>query len=75
MSIDVAAFGTTVTFQRQDGRVKTYRIVGEDEADPSSGTVSHSSPIVRLMMGRPLVETVGIGQQEVEIVAITIDQP
>ena len=30
----VVAFGSTVTFSRDDGRMQTYRIVGEDEADP-----------------------------------------
>jgi len=74
-SNEVVAFGTTVTFQRNDGRVQTYRIVGEDEADPSSGTVSHSSPLMRSMMGKSVGETVGTGQQEIEIVAIAIDQP
>ena len=33
VSNDVVAFGSTVTFEREDGRVQTYRIVGEDEAD------------------------------------------
>ena len=74
-SNEVVAFGTTVTFQRNDGRVQTYRIVGEDEADPSSGTVSHSSPLMRSMMGKSVGETVGTGQQEIEIVAIAIGQP
>jgi len=32
------AFGSTVTFSRDDGRVQTYRIVGEDEADPKAGS-------------------------------------
>ena len=29
-------FGSTVTIEREDGRKHTYRIVGEDEAEPSS---------------------------------------
>src|SRR6202035_3061110 len=33
-STDTVAFGSTVTFRRDDGRVQKYRIVGEDEADP-----------------------------------------
>jgi transcription elongation GreA/GreB family factor len=33
-------FGCTVTILRDDGRRQTYRIVGEDEADPSRGTIS-----------------------------------
>jgi transcription elongation GreA/GreB family factor len=31
-SNDVVAFGHTVTFARADGRIQTYRIVGEDES-------------------------------------------
>ena len=40
-------FGTTVTLRRDDGREQTFRIVGEDEADPSRGTVSYVSPVAR----------------------------
>ncbi len=36
-STEIVAFGSTVTFSRDDGRVQTYRIVGEDEADPKAG--------------------------------------
>ena len=38
-------FGSTVTILREDGRRQTYRIVGEDEADPSLGTLSYVSPV------------------------------
>lgn len=46
LSSAVVAFGSTVTFSRGDGRVQKYRIVGEDEADPKSGSVSFVSPSV-----------------------------
>ena len=45
------AFGTTVTIKRDDGRQQTWRIVGEDEADPAHGTLSHASPVARALMG------------------------
>src|SRR6516225_11798946 len=32
-------FGMRVVVRREDGRTQTFRIVGEDEADPSRGTV------------------------------------
>jgi transcription elongation GreA/GreB family factor len=32
-SADTVAFGSTVTFRRDDARAQKYRIVGEDEAD------------------------------------------
>jgi transcription elongation GreA/GreB family factor len=41
------SFGTTVTLRRNDGREQSFRIVGEDEADPSRGTVSYVSPLAR----------------------------
>jgi transcription elongation GreA/GreB family factor len=45
--VDTASFGTTVRLRRDDGREQTFRIVGEDEADPSQGTVSYVSPLAR----------------------------
>jgi transcription elongation GreA/GreB family factor len=64
------AFGSTVTFRRADGRVQTYRIVGEDEADPKSGSISFASPVAKLLMGKAVGDIVGAGDHELEIVAI-----
>jgi transcription elongation GreA/GreB family factor len=70
-SSDTVAFGSTVTFNREDGRVQTYRIVGEDEADPKAGSISFVSPVARSMMGKAVGDVVGSGNQELEIVAIS----
>ena len=35
----------SVTLRREDGRKQSFKIVGEDEADPSRGTVSYVSPL------------------------------
>ena len=70
-SADVVAFGSTVTFSRTDGRVQTFRIVGEDEADPKAGTVSFASPIAKLLLGRAVGDVVGSGAQKIEITAIS----
>ncbi|MFT4162100.1 transcription elongation factor GreA [Shinella sp.] len=64
---DVVAFGSTVTFNRDDGRVQTYRIVGEDEADPKAGSISYVSPVARLLMGKAVGDVVTMGGQELEI--------
>ena len=69
-SIDTVAFGSTVTFSRDDGRVQRYRIVGEDEADPKTGTISYVSPVARLLMGKAVGDVVTQGDQELEITAI-----
>ena len=36
----VVQFGSTVTIEREDARRQTFRIVGEDEADPSARAAS-----------------------------------
>ena len=69
-STDVVAFGGTVTFSRPDGRVQTYRIVGEDEADPKAGSISFVAPVARLLMGKAIGDVVDASGQELEIIAI-----
>ena len=67
---DVVAFGSTVTFSRADGREQTYRIVGEDEADPKAGSMSFVSPVARAVMGKAVGDEVTAGNQTIEIIAI-----
>lgn len=67
---DTVAFGSNVTFSRDDGRVQTYRIVGEDEADPKAGSISYVSPIARALMGKSVGDEVVVGEREFEIVQI-----
>ena len=69
-SSDTVAFGSTVTFRRGDGRVQTYRIVGEDEADPKAGSMSIASPVAKLLIGKAVGDDVGASGQEFEIIAI-----
>ena len=69
-SSDVVAFGHTVTFERDDGRTQTFRIVGEDEADPSRATLSHGSPVALALMGKTIGDVVRFGPSELEILAI-----
>ena len=69
-SNDIVAFGSKVTFSRDDGRVQTYRIVGEDEADPKAGSISFVSPVARGLMGKGVGDVAMVGDQELEITAI-----
>lgn len=70
-STDTVAFGSTVTFKRDDGRVQTYCIVGEDEADPKAGSISFASPVARLLMGKAVGDVVGASGHELEIMTIS----
>ncbi|MGL4395264.1 MAG: transcription elongation factor GreA [Hyphomicrobium sp.] len=65
-----AQFGARVTLMRDDGRRQIYRIVGEDEADPSKGTLSYVSPLAQALMGKGVGDTVTVGAHELEIIAI-----
>ena len=69
-SADIVAFGSTVTFSRADGRVQTYRIVCEDEADPKAGSISFVAPVAKSLMGKAVGDVVGSGAQEIEILSI-----
>ena len=69
-STDTVAFGSTVTFKRDDGRVQKYHIVGEDEADPKAGSISFVSPVARFLMGKAVGDMVGTSGRELEIIAI-----
>ncbi|MEP9377833.1 transcription elongation factor GreA [Aquabacter sp. CN5-332] len=63
-------FGTTVTLDRADGRRQTFRIVGEDEADPASGSVSYVSPLASAVMGKAVGDVAMVAGREVEVVEI-----
>jgi len=64
-------FGASVTIRRDDGRQQTFRIVGEDEADPAKGSISHVSPLAKSMFGKRVgdVVTAGSGQAEIEAIS------
>ena len=63
-------FGGSVTLTREDGRAQTWKIVGEDEADPASGSVSHVSPLARALVGKAVGDEAVVAGQTVEIVAV-----
>jgi transcription elongation GreA/GreB family factor len=63
-------FGATVTIGRNDGRQQTFRIVGEDEADPAKGSISYVSPLARALLGKAVGDVVRAGSNDAEITLI-----
>ncbi len=63
-------FGGAVTIERDDGRTQTWRIVGEDEADPANGSVSHVSPLTRALIGKSVGDEAMVAGQSVEIITV-----
>jgi transcription elongation factor GreA len=69
-------FGATVELvDEENGSTVFYQIVGEDEADISSGRISISSPIARAMIGRSEGDTAVVaapgGERNYEIVKVS----
>ena len=63
-------FGSTVTMARNDGRRQTFRIVGEDEADPAKGTIPYVAPLARALVGKAVGDVVRLGDGEVEVLDV-----
>jgi transcription elongation GreA/GreB family factor len=48
---DHVVFGMAVTVLREDETEATFRIVGEDEADPSTGRIAWTTPVAQALLG------------------------
>ena len=68
--LKVVRFGCHVTVEREDGRIQRLRLVGEDEADPTRGTVSYVSPLASALLGKRVGDTARIAGADVEITHI-----
>lgn len=51
-------FGVRVRLRREDGGEITYRLVGEDEAEPARGLLSWASPLAQSLLGKEVGDTV-----------------
>ena len=69
-------FGTTVRFTL-NGRERTLSIVGHDEADPASGRIAYSAPLVRAMTGAAAGDVVEFGgdAEGIEVLAVEVIRP
>ncbi|MGX1307623.1 transcription elongation factor GreA [Amorphus suaedae] len=75
LSGDSVKFGATVTLVDEDtDEEKTYKIVGDVEADAKAGKVSISSPIARALIGKTVGDTVEVaapgGARSYEIIKV-----
>src|SRR5262249_19043248 len=71
---DEVLFGAKVTIADDNDKRHVFHIVGDDEADVSSGRISWASPLAKALIGAKVGDTVKwqrpAGASEVEIVAI-----
>ena len=54
----IILFGAKVTVEDEEGKLSTYEIVGEDEADIHRGKVSYLSPLAEALIGAKLSDEV-----------------
>jgi transcription elongation GreA/GreB family factor len=59
-SPQIVRFGVQVELSFDDGEKKSFRLVGEDEADPSEGLLSWTSPVGATLIGRRLGEAIEV---------------
>jgi transcription elongation GreA/GreB family factor len=68
---DVVRFGMGVTLEGDDGKKVHWKIVGEDEADPAKGTISHVSPMAVALFGKKVGDIATVNGKEWEIVKLS----
>jgi transcription elongation GreA/GreB family factor len=68
----VIRFGVRVWLKLEDGSEKSYRIVGEDEADPGQGLLSYVSPLARALLGASVGAMVQIGATEATVLRLEV---
>ena len=68
---DRVEFGVEVELTL-NGTIKTFRIVGDDEANPAAGLISFNAPLSRAMLGAEAGEVLPFGgaPDALEVLAI-----
>ncbi len=59
-----------VRLRLEDGSERTFRLVGEDEADPARGLISWVSPLGATLMGHEPGDTLRVLDTNAEIVEL-----
>jgi transcription elongation GreA/GreB family factor len=49
---------------------RTFRIVGEDEADFRGGSIAYVSPLAHRLIGKRVGQTIEMDGREIQVVAI-----
>jgi transcription elongation GreA/GreB family factor len=70
---DKVEFGVDVTI-RLRGAGKTFRIVGDDEAEPAAGLLSFNAPLARAMLGAEPGDLLPFAGEEdaIEVVGVSV---
>ncbi len=69
---ETVEFGATVTF-RLNGQQRVLTLVGDDEADPASGTIAWTAPLARALSGAEAGDVLDFGGREEAIEVLKIE--
>jgi transcription elongation GreA/GreB family factor len=67
---EAVRFGMSVSIEDEAGTRRTWKIVGEDEADAAKGKVSHASPMALALFGKGVGDLVTVAGKEWQVVAL-----
>lgn len=67
---EAVRFGCRVGLRADSGECLSFRIVGEDESDPSRGLVSYVSPLAESLLGASIGDEVAWRGGRAEVVSI-----
>lgn len=72
---DKVEFGVAVT-ARVRGAEKTFRLVGDDEADPGASLLSFNAPLARAMLGAEPGDVLPFAGEDdaIEVLAVTVPE-
>lgn len=67
---DVIRFGMWVKLKGEDGKVREWQIVGEDEADAGENKMSHAGALAMALFGKGIGDEVSVNNKNWEIVGV-----
>jgi len=70
-TLTVVRFGFSVAVRFADGSQRSFKLVGEDEADPAHGLLSWVSPLGRELAGKSPGDDVSVAGRLAEVVALS----
>lgn len=63
-------FGHWIVVEHEGGKRQTFRLVGEDEADPAKGLIPYVAPLGKALLGRSVGDGVEVIHDSAKIIDI-----
>jgi transcription elongation GreA/GreB family factor len=72
--VEQARFGHRVVVEDDAGRRQSFRLVGEDEADPARGLIPYVAPLAKALLGKSVGDGVEVIHHSARIVEIDCNE-